>query len=46
MSATEPAPSDRTTSKQDYGTPPEFLRAVEARFRANHKERREAEESK
>lgn len=32
MSATEPAPSDKNTSKQDYGTPPEFLRAVEARF--------------
>jgi len=32
MSATEPAPSNKNTSKQDYGTPPEFLRAVEARF--------------
>lgn len=32
MSATEPAPSNRVESKQDYGTPPEFLRAVEARF--------------
>jgi len=32
MSAFEPAPSDKNSSRQDYGTPPEFLRAVEARF--------------
>jgi phage N-6-adenine-methyltransferase len=32
MSATEPAPSNKHTSNQTYGTPPEFLRAVEARF--------------
>lgn len=32
MSATEPAPSNKHTSFQAYGTPPEFLRAVEARF--------------